>query len=188
MFTPAITVIGGGKVRSKNRQQSLLVTNWLVKFYYDLGTVSLVLMGNGTTRRVNFLQSSLASRSSRLMSRAKNSSICRESCARWRSGMMDWWEPLAVITYYVLVIPYMIRAKGRMLMRSVSHVLMGTAPRIWDHIRASPMLPLTIQNLFHPLQLFLRPQFSPIQPRGSGTIQSRHKALYSLRGVYVRRK
>ena len=165
MFTPAITAIGVGKVRSKNRQQSLLVTNWLVNSHYDLGTVSLVLMVKCMTRRVNFLQSSLASRSSRLMSRAKNSSICRESCARWRSGIVYWWEPLAVIPSSVLVIPYMIRAEVRMLMRSVSHVPMGISPRIWDHIGASPMLLLKI-----PYSYFW--DLTSVQSNQGGEIQS----------------
>ena len=39
------------KVRAGNIQRSLLIKNWSINLHYALGTVLLVLMGNGTTRR-----------------------------------------------------------------------------------------------------------------------------------------
>ena len=125
---------------------------------------------------VNCLQISLASRSSRLMSRAKISEIWRNSCARWRILMAEQWEPFGVIPSSVLRIPSLLRSEGRILMGSVSHIPMGTDPIIWYQISANPILKLTIQKLLQNLQLSLRPQVIPIQPRGSSPRQSRHKS------------
>ena len=146
------------KLQAGNRQRSLLTKNWM-----------------------DFLQSSLASRSSRLMSRATNPEIWQEICARWKIGMADWWESLGLMPSSVLAITYLPRVEGRMLTSSVSHVPMGTATIIWDQIGATLMLPLTIQNPLHPLHLFLITQVIPIQPSRSSPTQSRHKSEAVLR-------
>ena len=153
-----------------------MTNNWSINFHYALGTVSLVSMGNGTARRVNFLQSSLASRISRLMSRSKNSETWQKNCARWWIGMAYGWKPLDVMTYYVLKIPYPPRSEERMSMISVSHVPMVISIIIWYQIGLIQMVPLTIEKLLQTLQFLLIPQVSSIQTGRDSPSRSWHKA------------